>query len=91
MFIERKIGQRHPVQKHYRLVGVYTIPEIYIVSGLLKHMGISYIIEGEEALDVLGLTIGPIAEKLLYVEDEDYEYAKKLLEGEDDGDSKDER
>ncbi len=86
MFIEYDKGKEHPTKKGWVLLGAYSGPEVYIVAGLLDANDIEHFIEGEAVGAALGLTVGPMGEKLLFVKAEDYEDAIRLVEG-DEGDN----
>ncbi len=81
MFISCERGKEHPTQSGWILLGSYNPIEVHIVCGLLKTSGIECFIEGEAVADVLGLTVGPMGEKLLFVRLQDYEDAIRLVEG----------
>ena len=87
MFLEYKKGKEHPSRKGWVLLGAYNVPDIYIVTGLLSSNGIDVFVEGESIANTLGLTVGPIAQKLVYVKSEDYEDAIKLVEVDSSGDT----
>ena len=63
------------------------MPDVYIVTGLLSSNGIEVFVEGESIANALGLTVGPLAQKLVYVRMEDYEDAIKLVEVDSSGDT----
>lgn len=86
MFIEYDKGKEHPTKQGWVLLGAYSVPEIHIVAGLLEANGIEHFIEGEAMGDALGLTVGPMGEKLLFVKAGDYDDAIRLVEG-DEGDN----
>ena len=69
------------------LLGAYNVPDVYIITGLLSSNGIDVFVEGESIANALGLTVGPIAQKLVYVKSEDYEDAIKLVEVDRSGDT----
>lgn len=69
------------------LLGAYNVPDVYIITGLLSSNGIDAFVEGESIANALGLTLGPIAQKLVYVRSEDYKDAVKLVEVDESGDT----
>ena len=91
MFLDVNEGDIHPVKRDYVFLGAWSVPEVYVVSSFLTANGIDHFIEGEAVGEALGLTIGPMGEKMIYVKNDDYDLALNLLKEVESSDNSDSR